>query len=217
MRSLALPRKTALKMPTFSSQETSAPSHQQIECGSCQQKLPLCLTKHDEPAAVWLCARCNVPFVACCVKKALLRNAQLIRLDERYFDVAEQPAVSIRERQVAIQLAKRAIEKSYLQQRRSERVAQLLVVPAIKIESGFTPIDDPFQIMVANLSIEGVGLVHDGPINTEYVALELSPHSQSPIQVIVRLVRQRELTPPFYELGGEFLVRLGSVASHKVS
>jgi len=68
--------------------------------------------------------------------------------------------------------------------------------------------------MVANLSKEGVGLVHDGPIDTEHIVIEFSPNSKSPIQVIVRIVRQRELTPPYYELGGEFVVRLGSIATH---
>lgn len=170
------------------------------------------MTTHDEPAAVWLCAKCKVPFVACCVKEALLKNAQLIRLDERFFDVSEQPAISLSERQQAIKLASRPIGASHSDKRRSERVDQSLVVPAIKLGAGFVPVEEPFQLMIANLSGEGVGLVHDGPIDNEYILIELSPRSQSPIQVIVRIVRQRELTPPYYELGGEFMVRLGSIA-----
>lgn len=58
-----------------------------------------------------------------------------------------------------------------------------------------------------------MGLVHDEIVDTDYLAIELSPRSRSPIQVIIRIVRQRELTPPYYELSGEFLVRLGSIAN----
>ncbi len=189
-----------------------APSLTQIECGSCQQKLPLRLTTHDEPAAVWLCAKCNVPFVACCVKSALIKDAQSIRLDERYFDVSGKGSIAEEDRQRAIRLASRPVNSSQMDKRRSERVNQSLVVPACKIGPGFVPVDEPFLVMIANLSGEGVGLVHDERIETEYLAIELSPTSQSPIQVIVRLVRQRELTSPYFELGGELLVRLGSLA-----
>ncbi len=204
---------TAPKMQVLP-QKSSAPGVPQIECGSCQQKLPLRLTTHNEPAAVWLCAKCNVPYVACCVQEALLKNAKLIRLDERFYDVSDQPAISLNERKQAIRIASRPVGGAHLDQRRSERVAQSLVVPAIKLGEGFVPVEEPFQLMVANLSGEGVGLVHDGPIDTDYILIELSPNSQSPIQVIVRIVRQRELTAPYYELGGEFMVRLGSIAVH---
>ena len=197
-----------------SDQSVSAPSLPQIECGSCQQKLPLRLTTNSEPAAVWRCAKCDVPFVACCVRQALLENAQLIRLDERSFDVSDQPAISLTERKRAIQLASRPVSAVHREMRRSERVAQSLVVPAIRLNNGFVPMGGSFQVMVANLSGEGVGLVHDGPIDSDYIAIEFSPTSQSPIQVVVQLVRQRELTPPYYELGGEFVVRLGSTAVH---
>jgi len=99
-------------------QKVSAPSKLQIECGSCQKKLPLRLTTHDEPAAVWLCAKCNIPFVACCVREALLKRARLIRLDERFFDVSGQPDISLGKRQQAIKLASRTVGMSQLDKRR---------------------------------------------------------------------------------------------------
>lgn len=200
-------------MPTQTPQ-ISAPKLPHIECGSCQQKLPLRLTVGDEPAAVWQCAKCQVPFVARCVESALAKNASLIRLGKRSFDVSGQSNISLSKRQKAIQLSSRRVNASQLEQRRSKRVDQSLVVPAVKLGPGFVPYDEPFQIMVANLSREGVGLVHDGPLDCEHIAIEFSPTSTSPIQVIVRLVRQRELTAPYHEIGGVFFVRLGSIATH---
>lgn len=199
-------------MTPLTKNKNSAPSLPQIECGTCQQKLPLRLSNTGEPAGVWLCANCNVPFVACCVEEALLKNAELIRLDERSFDVTGQPKISLPERKKAIQLASRPVNAAILDKRRSERVAQSLVVPGVKLGPGFVPDGEPFQIMVANLSREGIGLVHNAPIDTDHIAIEFSPASESPIQVIVKLVRRRELTPPYFELGGLFLARLGSIA-----
>ena len=96
--------------------------------------------------------------------------------------------------------------------RRSVRVGQSLVVPAIKLQKGFVPDGEPFPIMVSNLSKEGVGMIHDQPLDSDYLAIEFSPTSASPIQVIVRIVREREIISPYFELGGEFWVRLGSNA-----
>jgi len=185
----------------------------QIQCGSCLQKLPLRLTNGDEYAAAWLCVKCQVPFVACGVAEALLENAELVRLSEQAFDISGQAPISLSERQRAVQLASRPINKTHLDQRRSERISKSLAVPAVQLDSNFTPMGNAFQIMVANLSPEGVGMVHDQPIEAEHLCLEFSPTSQSPIQILVRLVRQRELTPPYNELGGLFLTRLGNLTA----
>ena len=185
----------------------------QIECGSCLKKLPLRLTVGDEQAAVWLCARCNVPFVARCVEETLQENAQLIRLSDRSFDVSGQPPIGLSQRKQAAKLASRPIHASQEDKRRSERIDKSLVVPATKLGPGFVPVGEPFQIMVANLSNEGVALIHDGPIDTKFLAVEFSPTSTSPVQMIIKIKRQRELISPFFELGGQFHARLGSLVT----
>ena len=80
----------------------------------------------------------------------------------------------------------------------------------MKLDSSLNPQGIPFQVMVANVSREGIGLVHHGPIDSEYIAIELPLDEQQPIQIVTRLVRQRELDKPLIEFGGEFYVRLGS-------
>ena len=157
-----------------------------------------------------LCAECSVPFVALCVEDRLSQSAKSVKLDSRYFDTSGLPSISPALRRQVLALAHRAAEAIDEEKRRSTRVSQSLVVPAVKLGPGFVPEGMSFQLMVANLSREGIGLVHNSPIETEYLALELASGKQEPIQVIVRLVRQCELDPPFYEIGGEFYVRLGS-------
>jgi hypothetical protein len=197
-------------MPTLHHQTSTAA---QIECGCCLQKLPLRLTANNEQATVWLCANCNVPFVACCVKEELFQHGQRVRLDERFFDIRDQPLISVATRRQALQLASRVTGSKHLEMRRSQRNAVSLAAPAIALSPSLTPTGNPFQIMVANLSREGIGLIHDEQIDTKYLALELAPRSDSPIQVIVEVVRQRELVPPFFEYGGVFRARLGSLAA----
>ncbi len=184
----------------------------QIECGHCFEKLPLRLSQQGEKAAVWLCAECSVPFVALCIKDRLPENAVNVRLDERYFDTRGLPPISTKIRREVAKLAERAAASIACNQRRSERTPESLVVPAVKLNSGLNPVGQSFQLMVANVSREGIGIVHNAPIEAEYIALKLALDDNEPIQVVVRIVRERELQTPLREFGGEFFVRLGSIA-----
>ena len=150
-----------------------------------------------------------MPFVALCVADQLPDAAQAVRLDPRYFDTHGQPKISDALRRKVMRRVSRRTDANVEEKRRSRRIAQSLVVPAVELGSDFTPLGDAFQIMVANLSREGIGLVHDAKIEAEYVALELAPQGDEPIQAIVRVVRQSPLEPPYMEVGGEFFVRLG--------
>ena len=151
-----------------------------------------------------------MPFVALCLQERLVGESNTVRLDERYFDISNAPEISPAFRQQVTQLAHREAEPIAEDKRRSQRVSQSLVVPAVCLNNDCCPEGEPFQLMVANLSREGIGLVHDGSIDAKYVAIELGTGNDEPIQVIVRLVRQCEIVPPYREIGGEFYVRLGN-------
>ena len=183
-----------------------------IKCGQCLGKLPLRLSQRGERGVVWLCAECSVPFVALCIKDRLPDAAATIRLDDRYFDTGGLPAISPKVRREVAMLAERAANAIANNHRRSERISQSLVVPAVKLNAGLNPEGSSFQVMVANVSREGIGLVHNGSIDTEYLAIKLTLDENEPIQVVVRLVRERNLQLPLREFGGEFFVRLGSIA-----
>ena len=185
-----------------------------IKCGQCLGKLPLRLSQRGERGVVWLCAECSIPFVALCIKNRLPEKAATIRLDDRYFDTEGLPPISPKVRREVAKLAERAAAAAIANNhRRSERISQSLVVPAIKLNAGLNPEGNSFQVMVANVSREGIGLVHNESIDTEYIAIKLTLDENEPIQVVVRLVRERELQLPLREYGGEFFVRLGSIAS----
>lgn len=189
----------------------------QVECGHCLGRLPLRLSQQGEHAAVWLCAECSVPFVSLCIKDHLPDTAATVRLDERYFDTKGLEPISPKVRREVAKLAERAAAAaSENDTRRSERVSHSLVVPAVKLSAGLNPVGRSFQVMVANVSQDGIGLVHHEPIEAEYIAIKLTLDEGEPIQVVVRLVRERELQQPLREFGGEFFVRLGSIAEEEL-
>ncbi len=180
-----------------------------VECSKCSIQLPLRLSAQDEFTAVWLCASCGVPFVAICLHDLIEQNSSEIRLSDRYFDVSGLPAINPELRQQVFKLVNRNTGHELSNHRRSQRVPQSLVVPAVTMSLDLTPIGVPFNVMVANLSKEGIGLVHNSRIYAPYIAIQLETKGKQPIQAIVRLVRERELESPFFEVGGEFYVRLG--------
>ncbi len=161
---------------------------------------------------MWLCAECGFRIAATCIEEQVAALANRVRLDERYFDLAEAMPIDETVRQQAINLSnRRAADSAGHDKRRSERVSRSLVAPAIRISEALTPIGKPFRIMVANISREGIGLVHSDRIYPERIAIELPSSNEDPMQLIARIVRDRPLTYPFYELGGEFVLRLGSL------
>ncbi len=184
----------------------------EVECGHCYGRLPLRITQQGERGAVWLCAECSVPFVSLCIKDRLPNDGRAVKLDDRYFDTRGLPPISSRIRKEVARLAERAEAEIANNQRRSERVNQSLVVPAVKLDASLNPFGRSFQVMVANVSREGVGIVHNDAIDSEFIAMNLPLDDEEPIQIVARLVRERELKKPMREYGGEFYVRLGSVA-----
>jgi hypothetical protein len=184
-----------------------------VQCSRCDQKLPLRSTgPNKESSAAWRCAVCNEQAVGFCEQALLMRNPQSVLFDERYFDVSDQPEIDAAQRRRACDLAKRPLTARQLERRRSARVTKSLVAPAIALTSNFMPKGSAFRAMVANLSREGVGMVHLGRIEAEFIAMLFASQEGTPIQVIVRIVRHLQLEEPYFEIGGEFYLRLGSVS-----
>ena len=183
-----------------------------VECRTCQRTLPLRSTKPGEHAALWVCTLCKAPTVAFGIDEELIRYSQEVKFDDSYFDLSGAPSISREQIHEAARIAHRFVTPEQLQMRRSKRIVQSLQVPLVVLGPGFTPLGRAFRTLVANLSKEGIGLVHDEWIDAQYVAAQLSPPNARPIQVIIQIRRQEPLEGSKYvEIGGEFYLRLGSV------
>ncbi len=186
------------------------PKSPYIQCPQCEQMLPLRITgRSEQVAATWKCATCNVPVVGFCEKALLQRNSHTVLFDDRYFDVSDVPEIDLEQRQAVAQMAQRKATDDQAGRRQSQRVALSLVAPAVCLTPDLMPFEAPFQVMVANLSREGIGLVNRGRIKSDFIAMLLTPQPEKTIQSIVRIVRHLRLEDPYYEVGGEFHLRLG--------
>jgi len=181
-----------------------------IQCRQCARKMPLRLTSRSEQmAAVWKCATCSAQVVGYCEKALLLRNSLTVLLDDRYFNVNNVPEIDFEQRHVVAQMPQKKPTAYQAERRRSPRVPQLLVAPAICLTPELMPYGTPFQVMVTDLSREGVGLVNRGRIKSDFIAMLLTPRLERTIQVFVRIVRHVHLKDTYYVVGGEFHLRLG--------
>ncbi len=181
-----------------------------IQCGQCEEQLPLRLSSGmDNDAAVWMCADCNVPVIGRCDKQMFLRRARSVYLDQRYFDISKLPTITPQQREKALSLVNRKPGSREPESRRSERSFRSLVVPSVELTEDFNPTGSAFQALVANLSREGVGMIVQSEIQSSYLAMLLSPAEKPNFQVIVKIIRQVSLGNSFFEIGGEFQVRMG--------
>ena len=196
-----------LKNPSVENPD-SAPQPQ-IECGNCAHSLPLRMSGKSELPAVWLCAHCKMPYSAICLKDQLSKKANNIQLDQRYFNISGFQPISSWQREKITKLVNRPTSSVIREKRQSARMDQSLLVPGVTLNRDLNPLGVPIQLLVVNLSKKGIGLVACCPIYASYLALDLSTNDSQPIQVIVHIVRERLLDPPFREYGGEFVARLG--------
>ena len=180
-----------------------------LTCTRCQKHLPLRKRQQGEPRTLWLCSTCNVPIVAIGIKELLVSHGNLVSLEDRYFDTRRKSGIGP---DLLQQLERYLLEKKPIQgdeRRRSVRKEHVRIEAGIELNDLLAPVGLPREMLISDISTEGIGLVHHGYLQSNYIALELSPQPETTVQVIVKIVRQREINSYFYQIGGQFLARLG--------
>ncbi|MAT71096.1 MAG: hypothetical protein CMJ58_16400 [Planctomycetaceae bacterium] len=192
---------------------TSSATAEGHVCHRCNRELPLRMAASGEAAAVWLCVECGLPFPAVCLPDRLPALSERVALDDRYFDTSYLPPITKETRSEIIRLAGDDGQNDFSEKRASPRIAVALLAAGVELDKAFYPISPTFQMMITNVSAEGIGMVSVGRLSSPFIALKMrSSYRAEPIQVIVEIVRQRELRSPYTEIGGRFVIRLGSTA-----
>lgn len=182
-----------------------------VQCPHCEQKLPLRIEgKSEQPVAAWKCSNCGFSVNGYCEMALLLRNSHTVSLDDPYFDVGDDSDMAPEQRQTVAQMARRGAYRYRTDRRRAPRAASSFVAPAICLTPELMPFGEPFRVLVTNVSRDGAGLVNQQRINAGFIAMLLTPVPDGRVQVILKIIRQRQLKDPYYEIGGEFHLRLGS-------
>jgi ribosomal protein L37AE/L43A len=190
--------------------KTEVSSQPQIECVNCVKSLPLRLSRELDQSSVWICAGCGVSFVGLADPELIERQGRLVRLHDQYFDDSDIPDIPMHIRRHIASLATRSSLPAHLEKRRSERVYNSMVIQAVELDNDFLLQGKAMKIILTDISREGVGLAIPQPLQHELLAIKFPITSGSSIQAIVRATRQRELSPPFLEIGCEYVTRLGN-------
>ena len=139
----------------------------------------------------------------------MISHGHLVCLEDRYFDTRRKSGIGP---DLMQQLDRYLWEKHSFsgdERRRSIRRKDIHIEVGIELSDSFTPVGLPREMLIADLSRDGIGLIHNGYFQSNYLALELSLNAELPVQVIVKIVRQREVNSYFYQIGGHFVARLG--------
>ncbi len=182
----------------------------QIECVNCVKTLPLRISRDLENSSVWICAGCGVSFVGLPHAEQIERQGRLVRLHDQYFDDGDIPDIPLHIRRHIASLSTRSSLPAHLEKRRSERVYNSMVIQAVEMDEDFVLQGKALKVILTDISREGVGLAIPDVPSHVYLAIKFPVTMGSSIQAIVRIVRQRELSPPFVEFSCEFVTRLGT-------
>lgn len=189
---------------------TDISSLPQIECVNCVKTLPLRISSDLEQSSVWICAGCGVSFVGLAHPKLLERQGRLVRLHDQYFDDSDTPDIPLHIRRHIASQSTRSLLPAHLEKRRSERIYNSMMIQAVEMDHDFVLHGKALKVILTDISREGVGLALPNAITNDFLAIKFPVTSGSTIQAIVRVCRQRELSPPFQEVGCEFVTRLGN-------
>lgn len=182
----------------------------QIECVNCVKTLPLRVSRDLEQSSIWICAGCGVSFVGLAEPELMERQGRLVRLHDQYFDDSEVPDIPAHIRRHIASLVTRSLLPAHLEKRRSERIYNSMLIKAVEMDRDFVLHGKAMKLILTDISREGVGIAAPQPLTQSFLALKFPVHNGSAIQAVVRVCRQRELSPPFMEVGCEFISRLGN-------
>jgi hypothetical protein len=189
---------------------TEVNSLRRIQCVNCIKTLPLSISQDLNQAAVWVCAGCGVSFVGLPDSELLERQGRLVRLHDQYFDDSDCPDIPLTIRRHIASLATRSSLPAHLEKRRSERVYNSMIIQAVEMDENYILQGPAKKVILTDISREGVGLAIPYGLSCRSLAIKFPITTGSSIQAIVRIIRQRDLSPPFIEYGCEFVTRLGN-------
>ena len=89
----------------------------------------------------------------------------------------------------------------YPDRRKSPRVVLHKMGLVMALNDSLEPDCEPFKVVVRDISREGIGLVHTQPIQARYLGVTWSSNRSTPISVVVRVLRCRQLGDDF-DIGG---------------
>lgn len=198
-------------MTTDSSEQVLDPKITQIVCKHCDLELPLYTTSDMDRASIWLCASCNSFHLAYADPKLLPESGEWVRLQEQHFVAKDAQTIPFHMRAQLASIVQRTALQNPLRvdRRRSPRIANPMMITGVEMDDNFIVQNRAINLMMVDVSREGIGLALVDGTKAPYLALQLPSPKDDMIQVVARVVRQHELMLPYVNVGCEFVTRLG--------
>lgn len=177
------------------------------QCSACETPLPLCVAANPEDVRVWACSQCGAEFHAMLSPDCSMDELRGVRHEPVVFDPQLIRPVAPGMLGFAQHLA--AQGDTHVERRSAPRRAVIATVNAMEFDSQLRPVGPPFHTICRNLSANGICLIHDREIRSNFLVIELSATRGTLIQTLARLLRRR-LLGPYQDIGCEFVTKLTS-------
>ena len=171
------------------------------------------LARPGEDGALWQCATCGRPYAGICIPEVLRESKAELVLAESYFESTDEAEVHFETWKAAFELALRTNPSPYQSLRREFRKVQVAKVEAVEMTSDLQPVGSTIFLVMTNISPSGIGLVHEGQLEQQFLAIRFPPIGNTRIQAIAEIVRQDPWGDGLYDIGGTLIHRLGSQVS----
>lgn len=173
------------------------------ECFMCHHTLPLRAPRAGEIGVDWVCKGCDSLYHAVIAENC----PEVVRERVRPFAIRiredELPPPSSELRVFSKNLA----DKDAIDRRVSVRRPFRVPVATIPLTDSFQPCGKAFVVLSRNISSSGLSFLSDHPVKTKLIAVQLPPIKGQPLQLALRVIRERKLGG-FVEFAGTFETRM---------
>ena len=169
----------------------------------CNHTLPLRSPRSGEVAVDWVCNGCNSLYHAVIAENCPEAARQRVRPFSIRIREEELPPPSSELREYSKHLAAKDATDRRLSVRQPFRVP----VATMPLTENFQPCGEAFVVLSRNISASGLSLLSDHPANSQLIAVQLPPIQGKPLQMAMRVIRERKLGG-FIEIAGAFVTRM---------
>jgi len=176
-------------------------------CTTCNRPLPLQKPLAGEASHKWTCSGCGSQFDAVLAPDYTLDELRNVRPEVIPLDLASLAPPADELVEFARKLARE--EMGSVEKRAADRHVMIATVPACEMNEDLVAVGSPFVTTCRNISTGGMCLLNDRALLADFLMVQLTTPSGTPLQVLLHVLRRRPLGP-YHDIGGELITRFAA-------
>jgi hypothetical protein len=176
-----------------------------MRCSNCANRLPIRPAKDEEWSVTWLCKKCQTQYrghLDGTLAQTLRENIAISKFPIDWSRLQHPPTT--------ITTAINAwMPTPYVgEERRAEtRMRITMPVAVVPVDDAFKPVGPPALLITRDISVGGICLLHDEPLQPKYLVVDLpAKDTEESLQLVVEILRCRAVDTLF-EIAGRFVMR----------